>query len=152
MKSTATDTPTPLLQGELYRLFMNIVLLGFELGKAHEPLKVLDMLVELRPDLPHAASARGMCIYGMGRREEGLWLLQEAAESNADYQMGKALLATCMAEESVAGWEGILEAIIEDGRDEHAIGLAHALLGRTDGSATAAPATPAHRPAHAMWA
>lgn len=141
------------LPGSAYRLLVGISLLASEIGAVALARQIAEQLVELRPDLPHAATVLGMCLFQVGQRREGLRSLQDTAAAFPDYQMGKAMLGVCMVETGETGWQDLLEAVIEDGRDEHAVALASKLLGRDAGAPAPAGLAPSMRlPSHAVWA
>lgn len=137
------------LPGAVYRLLMGIALLGSELRSDAHVRSITEGLSALRPDLPQAAFVRGLCLFQTGAREDGLRALEEASLAFPDYQMGRALLAVCMAEASRGGWQEILEAVIDDGRDENAVAMSCAILGRDDESRQVLPVG---MPANALWA
>jgi len=147
------DSNASTVPGGVYRLLMGIALLGSELGLSALATDMAAKLAELRPDLPHARSVLGIGRFQAGDHEGGLRILEEAAAEFPDHQMGKALLAVCMAEMGRSGWQQMFEAVIDDGRDENAVGLACAVLGRDNEAADEAlQVFRVGLPANAVWA
>lgn len=150
MKSNAEDDPV--VPGGTYRMLMSIALLGTELGAFAAATDIATVLKELRPDLPHASTVLGVSAFSQGKFESGLRLLEEAVQAFPDFQMGKAMVAVCMDQLNKPGWRDILESVIDDGRDENAVGLACVLLQRHPPNAASEEIMPVGLPANAMWA
>ena len=113
-----------------YRSLLSAASIAVELGRTGVAERMARNLTLLRPDLPQAQSLQTMCDIFQGRHGMGLQRLRKAVEDFPDYQMGIVLLAMSMKSENVSGWQAMLEEVIEDGRDEYAIGLAYSALGR----------------------
>ena len=150
------DFPSPdaALPGAAYRVLLQVALLGTEIGEIALSMDIAETLADLRPDLPHASIVLAMSDFSAGRKDEGVHRLQDTLIKFPDTQLGKAMLAVCLQNSGRPGWQPLLEAVIEDGRDEYAVGLASTLLGRPLTGALAAEdgALPATTPSYAMWA
>jgi hypothetical protein len=137
-----------------YRELVNIALLAVELGRSKLACRMAGNLQMLRPDLPHAQSVEAVADYMAGRQQDGVLKLEHVIRDFPDYQLGKALLAVGMREVGQGGWQSLLESVIEDGRDEHAIGLACDLLGQDVpliANAAEVAKVPVGLAANAMW-
>lgn len=130
MNDDERDSGEHLLQGSDYRLFMKVALLGTELGQYACAAELAQLMQALRPDLPHASISLGMNDFSAGRKDEGVRTLEAAVERFPSSQLAKATLGVCLLDVGRSGWQPLLESVIEDGRDEYAIGLACAVLGR----------------------
>lgn len=139
-----------------YRTLIGAALVAIELGETHIAARMVKNLAFLRPDLPQSSSVGMMCDFFQGEPALGMARLRKTLEEFPDYQMGIALLASSMKAQDIGGWQAMLEGVIEDGRDEYAIGLACELLGRSKplgDSDGAAPAVGTQSPiAGALWA
>ena len=124
------DNPDDGLSGSAYRMLLGAALVAIELGHSAIASRMARNLTLLRPDLPQASTVDVMCDFLQDRAHAGMARLQSILDAFPDYQMGAALLATAMKNKGIGGWQTILEEVIDDGRDEFAIGLARELLGR----------------------
>lgn len=122
--------PGQALAGAGYRLLSNIALLGVETGQHRVAQDMAHHLLALRPDLPHAHGIAAMSDVTQGRGSIAVQRLESCLAQFPDFQFGKALLGICMAEAGHSGWQHLLESVIEDGRDEHAVTLACDVLDR----------------------
>lgn len=139
--------------GSVYRVLLQFALLGTEIGKVSLAMDIAETLNDLCPDLPHAAIVLAMNEFASGRQDAGIRSLEQTLKRFPDSQLGKAMLAVCLQNSGRAGWQDLLESVIDDGRDEHAIGLACALLGRENQSNAAAGVSPLMpAPSSALWA
>lgn len=159
MKST--EKSDPLISGNLYRLLLQIALLGAEVGEAQAAIQVADALHEVRPDLPQARAVRAMGHVNLGQRDVAVRELEATLEHFPDFQLGKALLGVCMKLSGRSGWQSHLESVIDDGRDEFAVGMACEVMGRAReassahvgaGSSETQQAPPDFGSAHVVWA
>lgn len=130
MKSPDRARPDVLLGGDVYRVLLQIALLGAELGDPHATLQVAEVLQRARPDLPQARAVLAMGYLNLGRRDEAVRELESTLADFPDFQLGKALLGVCMRIGGHTGWQSHLDAVIEDGRDEFAVGMACEILER----------------------
>ncbi len=147
------DVPDTLVPGAAYRSLLQIALFGTELGETGRAIEIAEALAELRADLPHASIVLAMSEFSAGRRDAGVYRLQDTLVTFKDSQLAKAMLAVCLQNTGRPGWQPLLESVIEDGRDEYAVGLASALLGREVDAADPARAdATAAAPGMAMWA
>lgn len=145
------------LGGTAYRLLASIALLGIESGQHELALRMADDLKVLRPDLPHCAGIVAMNDVVSGRASDAVHSLQQCLDKFPDFQLGKALLALCLAEAGGSGWQALLETVIDDARDEHAVNLACAVLGRHNPYSErttvlgASTGQTNHQPVYAVW-
>jgi Bacterial type III secretion protein (HrpB1_HrpK) len=141
--------------GSVYRTLLQFALLGTELGESAAAKQISQILRDLRPDLPQASIVLAMTDFFANQSGSGISELQETLQHFPDSQLTKAMLGVCLQVAGQSGWQSILESVIEDGRDEYAIGLACSILGRSP-SAAAVESTEVERmtaaPANAMWA
>jgi hypothetical protein len=141
-----------ILSEDPYRLLLQTAMLGTQMDEIALAIDVAEALAELRPDLPHAPIVVAMSEFCAGRKDDGLHRLEVLVRQFPDDALSKAILAVCLQDTGRAGWQSLLESVIDDGRDEHAMGMACALLGRTrelpgERQSTGREATPAF----AMW-
>lgn len=148
------DVSDQAVPGAAYRILLQVALLGTEIGEIARAGEIAQTLQELRPDLPHASAVLAMNDFYAGRKAEGIRALEATIARFPDSQLSKAVLAVCLQIEGRSGWQQMLESVIDDGRDEYAIGLACAILGRANdcGKAAADPSSAFPAPAHALWA
>ena len=158
MKST--EKKDSLLSGDIYRLLLQIALLGAEVGEARAAIEVAEALQKVRPDLPQARAVQAMGYVNLGQRDVAVRELEATLECFPGFQLGKALLGVCMKLSGRSGWQAHLEAVIEDGRDQFAVGMACEGMGRTHASSSTdvgaasgeTPALPDCGSGHVVWA
>lgn len=127
------ENPTPqveIVPGFVYRTLLQFALLGTEVGKVSLSMDIAETLIELCPNLPHASIVLAMNEFTLGQQDAAIRSLEQTLKKFPDSQLGKAMLAVCLQSTGRTGWQELLESVINDGRDEHAVGLACALLGR----------------------
>jgi hypothetical protein len=157
MKNAAfVDSPQASLSGEAYRLLLQVSLIGTELQEYSLAGGVAQTLAELRSDLPHAGVVLAMNDLAAGGGDQCVTRLEETLEKFPDSQLCRAMLGVSLQILGRSGWRGLLESVIEDGRDETAVALACSILGYTNAGVPAAAedgcaATLAPAPANAMW-
>jgi tetratricopeptide (TPR) repeat protein len=148
------DDPSDIVPGSVYRTLLQFALLGTEIGQIDSALEIAQVLKELRPDLPHAGIVLAMSDFAAGREDQGIRSLENTLSVFPDSQLAKAMLAVCLQSANRGGWQELLEAVVADGRDEHAVGLACAVLGRRN--IDMLPKSTASKiisiPTNAMWA
>lgn len=147
--------PEKTVPGTVYRSLLQIAALGSELGEYLAASQIAGVLQGLRPDLPQASIVQAMNTFCGGDISAGIVELDEVLAQFPGSQLAKALLAVCMKIDNRAGWPQMLEAVIDDGRDEYAVGLACTILGRTEvagGRPYEQQAVVGTLPAHVMWA
>ena len=154
METTPFELVVP---GEAYRVLLYAAMLGTELGEIALADDIAQTLIELRPDLPHAEIVLALNEFSAERHDDAMSRLEEVLEKFPDSQLGRAMLGTFMKTSGRVGWQALMESVVDDGRDECAVGLACAMLGRTNAGVPAAAedgcaATLAPAPANAMWA
>lgn len=152
METTSFELVVP---GEAYRVLLYAAMLGTELGETSLAGDIAQSLIELRPDLPHAEIVLAVNEFSAGRHDHAMTRLEDVLEKFPNSQLGRAMLGTFMKTTGRVGWQALMESVIDDGRDECAVGLACAMLGRTNAGE---PDTQDYAntfsaaPAHAMWA
>jgi predicted Zn-dependent protease len=127
---TTEDNPNDLVPGSVYRILMQFAMLGAEIGEIEPAQEISSTLLALRPDLPHAGIVAAMCEFAVGRNDYAIRSLEAILQEFPNSQLCKAMLATCLKNTNRGGWQELLESVIEDGRDEHAVGLACVMLNR----------------------
>ena len=135
------------LPATTYRTLLQFALLGSELGESDAADEIAVSLQALRPDLPHACIVLAMNKFSKGRQDDAVRELEESVKKFPDNQLGKAMLAVCLQNSNRTGWQHLLESVIDDGKDPHAMGLAVTLLGRSQTGSTLS--TPSNTPGEA---
>ncbi|SFQ04106.1 HrpB1 family type III secretion system apparatus protein [Variovorax sp. 770b2] len=146
-------SPEGTVPGTVYRSLLQIAALGSELGEYLAASQIAGVLQGLRPGLPQAGIVRAMNTFCGGDTGAGIAEFGEVLAQFPDSHLAKALLAVCMKIDNRAGWPQMLEAVIDDGRDNYAVGLACTILGRSQ----VVDERPYEQaigalPAHVMWA
>ena len=151
METTSFEIVVP---GEAYRVLLYAAMLGTELGETSLAGEIAQTLIELRPDLPHAEIVLAVNEFSAGRHDYAMSRLEEVLEKFPNSQLGRAMLGTFMKTTGRVGWQALMESVIDDGRDECAVGLACAMLGRAHAGELATHSDAnnfSEAPAHAMW-
>lgn len=148
-----SDSFDQAVPGAVYRTLLQFALLGTEFGDVASAQQIAEVLRDLRPDLPQARIVLATNDFYAGQTDNGILELESTLDAFPDCQLAKAMLAVCLQIAGRSGWQQLLEAVIEDGRDETAIGLACAILGRTHELAESIDEQRVDTaPANAMWA
>jgi hypothetical protein len=157
---TFTEQSDPLISGDLYRLLLQVALLGIEIREARAAMQMVEPLISIRPDVPHAHAVHAVCCLSLGQRDDAIRELESTLEHFPGFPLGETLLGVCMKLSGRSGWQSHLEAVIDAGRDEFAIAIACRTMGRTPeaglvhvgagSSETQAP--PDFGSGHVMWA
>lgn len=137
------------ISGDAYRTLLLVALLGVDIGEKRLGEEIVEALIELRPDLPHAQVSHAIAKVRAGATEDGVSHLERTLSQFPDNQMCKAMLGVFMRSLGRPGWQALLEEVIEDGRDECAIEFACTALGRKN-EATAV--LPQAEGTYALWA
>lgn len=155
---TSSERLEALINTAGYRVLLQIGLLGAEIGNAQATIQITDGLMHVRPDLPQAHAVHAMAVLKLDQHDDAIRDLETALERFPDFQLGTALLGMCMKLGGRSGWQHYLESVIEDGRDEFAVGLACELLGRPreqavrDDGNVSNPRTDGSSGGYAVWA
>ena len=154
---SSTGKIESLIDGDLYRLLLQIALLGAEVRDFDSATLISEAVRNARPDLPHAWAVVAMKELAAGNKDEAVRELEAALEAFPNFQLGKALLGVALKAEGRSGWQSVLEEVIADGRDEFAVGMSCEILGRprdavAGASIGAAPQPPDSTPGNIMWA
>ena len=146
------NAPQVTVTEDAYRALLQAAMVGTQMGETSWAIDIAEALAELRPDLAHAQIVVAMSDYCAGRKDDAIHRLGNLAQAFPDDQLSKAMLAMCMQNTGRPGWQALLESVIDDGRDEHAVGMACALLGRANEAPNASvPVIQETTLAHAMW-
>lgn len=137
------------ISGDTYRTLLLVALLGVDIGDKRLGEEIVEGLIELRPDLPHAQVSLAIAQVRAGFTEEGVSHLERTLSQFPDNQMCKAMLGVFMRTLGRPGWQTLLEAVIEDGRDECAIEFVCTALGRQK---AVNGVTPQAEGTHTLWA
>ncbi len=137
------------ISGDTYRTLLLVALLGVDVGEKRLAEEIVEGLIELRPDLPHAQVSLAIAKVRAGFTEDGVSHLERTLGQFPDNQMCKAMLGVFMRSLGRPGWQALLEAVIEDGRDECAIEFACTALGRQK---AVDEITPPAEGTHTVWA
>ena len=137
------------ISGDAYRTLLLVALLGVDIGENRLGEEIVEALIELRPDLPHAQVSLAIAKVRAGATEDGVSHLQRTLSQFPDNQMCKAMLGVFMRSLGRPGWQALLEAVIDDGRDECAIEFACTALGREKAVSSV---TLQAESTHALWA
>ena len=111
------------------RLLLDVGLMCAWLGKRERSAEIIDAVRVFRDDVPHPGAVAASALIFQGRFHEAIDELEGALSRFADYQLGKAMLALAYREVGHPAWRGLCRQVIDDGRDEWAINLAHETLG-----------------------
>ena len=154
--SSTEKTESPMTT-EMYRLLLQISLLGAEVRDFDAATEIAEAVRNAHPDLPHSRAVLAMICLSSGQKDEAVRELETALELFPNFQLGKALLGVAMKAGGRSGWQSLLEDVIEDGRDEFAVGMASEILGRPRDVAAgaaigSAPQPPDSAPGHIVWA
>ncbi len=138
-----------------YRNLLGAGLIAVELQQFGAAERMCKALLCLRPDLPqaHCIGFFVECVTDLGDR--AMERMKKVLADFPDFQLGIALLGTYMKKTNMSGWQSMLESVIQDGRDDIAIGLACHGLDRTQPETASAKDTDsatAQMPVGAMWA
>lgn len=120
------------LSGSEFRVLGQMTLLGLEIGAYDIAGRMAAELSELRPDVPHAVVLLAMSQYKRACVQDALQTAAACIEQFPDFQFGKVLFALFSAHTGSGGWQGMLESVVDEASDEHAVSLACVLLKRDD--------------------
>lgn len=127
MENSSLDLVVP---SEAYRVLLYIAMLGAEIGETSLAGDIAQTLVDLRPDLPHAAIVLAVNEFSAGQHDHAMSRLEDVMGNFPDSQLARAMLGTFMQISDRVGWQAMLESVIEDGSDQCAVSLACSILGR----------------------
>jgi tetratricopeptide (TPR) repeat protein len=130
---------------KITRLLLQIGLMRARQGEFEDALCILRSVKAFRADLPHPASALALTHLYQGRLDDAERELDAVLSLFPAHQFAKALLGVVYREAGRSDWRNVLQEVIDDGRDEWAIGLARASLATDASSPAATPATSAPR-------
>jgi cytochrome c-type biogenesis protein CcmH/NrfG len=100
-----------------------------------------------RPDLPHIGYGRALMHHTQGRSAEAIDVLRNhVLRAHPNNMMATSLLGFLLQQTGQAGWQALLDRVVEDGTDGPAVDLARQVLGGQNETASSAvrPAVPLH--------
>jgi predicted Zn-dependent protease len=121
---------------KITRLLLQIGVMCARLNQFADAEQIIRAVLAFRDDLPHPRTALAMSYLCQGRLHEAAQELEAGLAAFPQHQLGKAFLGLVYREAGRPEWRGILQEVIEDGRDEWAIELAQHTLGGSEVSAT----------------
>jgi Bacterial type III secretion protein (HrpB1_HrpK) len=111
------------------RLLLHVGLLCGEVDKPKEAVQIIRAVRDFRDDIPHPGTVLAFVYLRMGRMQDAEEELDRVLSKYPDHQLSKALLGMVYHHVDRAGWQDLLQEVIDDGRDEWSIRLARNLLG-----------------------
>jgi tetratricopeptide (TPR) repeat protein len=114
---------------QISRLMLLIGLMCERLRRFEEGERIFRAMKAYRDDLPHPSTFLALCYVSQGRLPEALRELEAVRAAHPEYQMSKVLLGIAHRDAGKAGWQQLLQEVIDDGHDEYAIKLAQDALG-----------------------
>jgi tetratricopeptide (TPR) repeat protein len=127
------------------RLLLQIGVMCAQQGKLEEAVRIIRSVKAFRPDLPHPGTSLALTLLYQGRLQEAQRELEGVLATFPAHQLAKALLGLVHREAGRGDWQRVLQEVIDDGRDEWAIGLARACLaGDSPPQVSASPVADEH--------
>jgi hypothetical protein len=117
------------IEFKISRQMLLIGLMCERLRRFEEAEQILNAMKDYRNDLPHPRSFLALCYISQGRPRDAVRELEMMLSAHPAHQMGKVLLGIAQRNAGRAGWQRLLQEVIDDGRDEFAIKLARDTLG-----------------------
>ena len=121
---------------KITRLLLQIGLIRARAGGYDEALRIIRAVKAFRADLPHPGVALGLTLLYQGRMQDAQQELTAVLAAFPSHQLARALLGLVYRESGRGDWQSTLREVIEDGRDEWAVGLARACLKNAAAAAT----------------
>lgn len=145
-----------LLPGHVYHMLLEAAMIGIQVQELLLCNHITQSLIDVRPDLPDAHVVWALSEQFSGREAHAVRILEEAHQRFPESQRVRAILGGCMKVSDRPGWRAILDAVIDDGRDRHAVALACSLLQlplppSPDEQALDVGTPPSALPPQAMW-
>jgi hypothetical protein len=113
---------------KLTRQLLQVGVMSGRLGRHAEAERIIRAVKAFRSDLPHPGSALATVYLFQRRFQEAARELEAVLAAFPNHQLGRALLGLMYRELGRPGWRHLAEQVIEDGRDEAAMGLARFTL------------------------
>jgi predicted Zn-dependent protease len=113
---------------KITRLLLQIGLIRARQGGYDEAQRIIRAVKAFRADLPHPGVTLGLTLLYQGRMQEAQQELIDVLAAFPSHQLARALLGLVYRESGRGDWQSTLREVIEDGRDEWAVGLARACL------------------------
>ncbi len=136
---------------KISRLMLLIGLMCERLGRFEEGERILRAMKAYRDDLPHPATFLALCYVSQGRLTEALRELEAVRAAYPEFQMSKVLFGIAQRDAGKAGWQRLLQEVIDNGQDKYAIELARDTLG-LDGAAQSTSTSVAAPHAYRVYA
>jgi predicted Zn-dependent protease len=114
---------------KLTRQLLQIGVMSARMERYEQAEKIVRAVKAFRTDLPHPGSALGTVYLFQSRYEEAARELESVLVAFPRHQLGRALLGLMYRELGRPGWRALSEEVLEDGRDDSAMGLARFTLG-----------------------
>jgi tetratricopeptide (TPR) repeat protein len=114
------------------RLLLQVGLMCARLGQFADAQQIIGAVKAFRDDLPHPGSALALSLLYQGRYADAQAELEQVLRNYPDHQLAKALLGLVYREIGRTDWRDVLQEVVEDGRDEWAMGLAEKSLQSDD--------------------
>jgi hypothetical protein len=111
------------------RLMLLIGLMCEQLGRPREGEEILRAMRAYREDLPHPRTYLALCLISQGRLREAADELEACMKEFPGHQLAKVLLGIAWRESGRQDWRTLVQGVIDDGRDEHAVKFAQETLG-----------------------
>jgi hypothetical protein len=110
------------------RLLLQIGLMRAQQGHFEDAQRIIRSVKAFRDDLPHPGASLALTLLYQGRLQDAQRELEAVRAAFPAHQLAKALLGMVYREAGRSDWQGVLQEVIDDGRDEWATGLARACL------------------------
>jgi tetratricopeptide (TPR) repeat protein len=118
----------PGINFKLTRQLLQIGVLSARLERYEQAEKIIRAVKAFRTDLPHPGSALATVYLFQTRYEESARELESVLATFPNHQLGRALLGLMYRELGRPGWRSLSQQVLEDGREEAAMGLARFTL------------------------
>jgi hypothetical protein len=111
------------------RLLLETGVLASYEGLHAEGEAIVREVQKFRDEVPQPGVCLVSAFYFQGRHDDAIAEAKALLKRFPNCQMAKALMGTCMFSAGYRNWETPLKEVIDDGRDEWAIDMAHNVLG-----------------------
>jgi len=126
---------------KLTRQLLQIGVMSARMERYEQAEKIVRAVKAFRIDLPHPGSALATVFLFQSRYEEAARELESVLAAFPNHQLGRALLGLMYRELGRPGWRALSEEVLQDGRDDSAMGLARFTLGIEATERVSLPAT-----------
>ncbi len=111
------------------RLLLEIGVMAVWIKRVQEGEIIIEHVKAFRDDVPQPSTAKAAGLIYQNRMEDAIDELNSCLKRFPNHQVAKCLLAVAHADTGRHGWQELCKQVIEDDRDEWAIGLARETLG-----------------------